>query len=142
MGQAAGHRLMARIGAPGRSRHWSWPTTKEDQQRALQRREDRMRRSSADDRDEYAPGQFTDEEYDDTTPLERRSNQRMWYILRWGDLAEHISDEITRQEFVEGGYVVKHRGRTYDRQGLPACHEQAHTEPRNACDCRRSTTYT
>jgi hypothetical protein len=72
---------------------------KEDQQRALQRREDRMRRSSssADDRDEYAPGQFTDEEDDDTTPLERRSNQRMWYTLRWGDPAEHISDEITRQ---------------------------------------------
>jgi hypothetical protein len=34
--------------------------------------------------------------------------------MRWGDLQQHISDEITRQEFVEGGYVVKHRGRAYD----------------------------
>jgi hypothetical protein len=34
--------------------------------------------------------------------------------MRYGDLHQHISDKITRQEFVEGGYVVKHRGRTYD----------------------------
>jgi hypothetical protein len=69
-----------------------------------------MRRSSADDRDEYAPGQFTDEEDDNTTPQDRRSDQRMWYIQRWGDLEEHISDEITREGFVTGGYVVVYVG--------------------------------
>jgi hypothetical protein len=88
---------------------------KEDQQRALQKREEHMRRSSADERDSYASGQFTDEEDDDTTPLERRLNHREWYTTRWGDLKKHLSDETTRQEFVEGEYVVKHRGRTYDR---------------------------
>jgi hypothetical protein len=110
---------------------------KEDQQRALQQREDRMRRSSADDRDKYASGLFTDEEDDDTTPQDRREDQRTWYTQRWGDLEEHISDDITREGFVASGYVVKHRPRQGARQGLPACHEQAHTEPRNACDCRK-----
>jgi hypothetical protein len=89
---------------------------KGDQQRALQKREERIRRSSADERESYAPGLFLDEEDDDTTPQERRDNHRDWYTMRYGDLHQHISDEITRQElFVEGGYVVKHRGRTYDR---------------------------
>jgi hypothetical protein len=85
---------------------------KGDPQRALQKREERIRRSSADERDSYAPGLFTDEEDDDTT-----YNHREWYTMRWGDLQQqhHISDEITRQEFVEGGYVVKYRGRMYDR---------------------------
>ena len=76
---------------------------KEDQQRALQQREDRMR--SAGDRDEYAPGQFTNEEDEDTTPQDRRSDQREWYTQRWGDLKEHISDELTREVFVTSGYT-------------------------------------
>ena len=89
-----------------------------------------MRRSSAGDRDEYAPGQFTDEEDDDTTPQDRRSDQRTWYTRRWGDLEEHISDLITREEFVESGYVVKHRGRTYDRDPHIMSRTGAHGAPK------------
>jgi hypothetical protein len=88
---------------------------KQDLKQALQQREARLRQSSANDREEYAPGQFTDEEDEDTTPWGRKSDQRTWYTQRWGDLEEHISDEITREGLVTSGYVVKHRGRAHDR---------------------------
>jgi hypothetical protein len=59
---------------------------KQDLKQALQQREARLRQSSANDRDEYAPGQFTDEEDEDTTPWGRKSDQRTWYTQRWGDV--------------------------------------------------------
>ena len=34
---------------------------------------------------------------------------------RWGDLEDHISDDVTREEFVASGYVMQHRGRAHDR---------------------------
>ena len=82
-------------------------------QRALQQRENRRR--SADERDAYAPDQFSDEEGEYTTPLSRRSDQHEWHTQRWGDLRDHIGEEWSREEFVESGYVAAHRGRTYDR---------------------------
>ena len=85
---------------------------------------------SAGDRDEYAPGQFTNEEDEDTTPQDRRSDQREWYTQRWGDLKDHISDEIVREEFVESGYVAAHRGRTYDRDFHHVLRTGAHRAPK------------
>ena len=82
-------------------------------QRALQQREDRRR--SANERDAYAPDQFSDEEDEYTTPLSRRSDQHEWHTQRWGYLRDHIGEEWSREEFVESGYVAAHRGRTYDR---------------------------
>jgi hypothetical protein len=86
---------------------------KQDLKQALQQREARLRQSSANDRDE----QCTAGEDEDTTPWGRKSDERTWstHSQRWGDLDDHISDFITRDELVESGYVVKHRGRTYDR---------------------------
>jgi hypothetical protein len=81
---------------------------KQDRQRALQQREGRMRRSSADDRDTYAPGSFTDEEYDDTTPQDRKDERRDWCTTRWGDLEDHVSNQLAREGFIKSGYVVHH----------------------------------
>jgi hypothetical protein len=58
--------------------------------------------TSADER-----GHFTEEEDDPHyKALDRRLNYRKWCATRWGDLKEHISDETTREEFVEQAYVV------------------------------------
>ena len=72
-------------------------------QRAPQQREGRRR--SADERDAYAPGPFSDEEDEYTTPLSRRTDQHEWYTQRWGDLRDHIGEDWSREEFVESGYT-------------------------------------
>ena len=73
-----------------------------------------MRRSSANDRDTYAPGSSTDEEDDDTTPQDRKYERRDWCTTRYGDLEDHVSDRWDREGFIRSGHVVHQRGRAHN----------------------------
>jgi hypothetical protein len=80
------------------------------QQRALERREERLRHSN-NEHESYA----FDEEGDDTvTPQERKEDHREWYTERHGDLYEAIRADVTLQTLIEYRFVVKHRCRAYD----------------------------
>ena len=62
----------------------------------------------------HTPASSADEEDEDATPLSRRQDEHEWNTQRWGDLQDHISEDWSREEFVESGYVAEHRGGTYE----------------------------
>jgi hypothetical protein len=108
------------------------------QQRALEKREERLRHSNSEHPDEHESSAF-DEEGDDTiTPQQRKADHREWYTERYGDLFKTIRADAPLQILVEDGFVVKHRCRTYDgdcetavnrRTPSPETHASAEDSP-------------
>ena len=46
--------------------------------------------------------------------LRRRQDVEEWSTQRWGDAQDHISEDLSREEFIEKRYVAERRGGTYE----------------------------
>jgi hypothetical protein len=90
---------------------------KGSQQRALERREECLRRSNDEPpvHDEHQSYDFDEEDGDTITPQQRKKDCRDWHTKRYGDVSGAIKAHVSREMLVEDKFVVKHRCRTYDK---------------------------